>query len=308
MSSPPDSAIALPGTLESLVQRHGHALSWKPYAQANARNAWRNAAPGLAIIVAVLIALIGFFALVVLTPWMSTLNVMAPITGIVLGGLIVSLIRKVGPFLSGSQLRRDLNDPRSPILLLRSFSHDAQRHASTGSVDEAPRANLFHSLTWSPEESLYRILRSRAPVLAVGRPGDFVPPTGATRIYVANESWQTVVAEAIGMAQVVVLRAGRGTGLVWEMTEVVRQGRLSQTLLVLVDSNGFPYGRVDYLAFREVFEEATQVLLPASAWNSWLIWFDDRGRAQPVGSDKPWRAGEFDRVLKSLELFEKVTY
>lgn len=99
------------------------------------------------------------------------------------------------------------SDPRQPVLYLRSFPVD-ELLARTGET----ATDYFRT----EEERLARAFAQIGPLVAIGRPGEPLPPAGAPRVYVGND-WQRTVRELLDRAQLVLVGAGRGDGLRWEL-------------------------------------------------------------------------------------------
>ena len=112
------------------------------------------------------------------------------------------------------------SDPRAPILYLRSFEDD----------EEA--AGLEYSLS--------EVMADAGPFVAVGRPGDKLPPLGVSRSYQREEDWQAYVIGLIDCAALVVMLAGRTEGLVWELRQCARRLR-PERLVVLVPNQRSSY-------------------------------------------------------------------
>jgi hypothetical protein len=89
------------------------------------------------------------------------------------------------------------NDDRPPIVYLRSFADDDQIAAD--------------------EEALAAIMDEAGPFVAVGRPGDTLPPLGASRFYLPGKDWQGFVSQLLDDAALVLIMAGRTEGLGWEI-------------------------------------------------------------------------------------------
>ncbi|HEX7304796.1 hypothetical protein [Lentzea sp.] len=102
-------------------------------------------------------------------------------------------------------------DPRPPVLYLRSFLVDDVL-ARTGET----AMDYFRT----EEERLARAFAPIGPLVAVGRPGEALPPAGAPRVY-AGDDWQRIVSELLGRARLVLVGAGRGDGLRWELDQVL---------------------------------------------------------------------------------------
>jgi hypothetical protein len=74
--------------------------------------------------------------------------------------------------------------------------------------------------TYSAEELLAKAFRPCGPFVAIGRPGEFLPTSGADRMYVPDEEWQQVVLDYLKASQAVVLQPARSEGVRWEMEKV----------------------------------------------------------------------------------------
>jgi hypothetical protein len=111
-----------------------------------------------------------------------------------------------------------------PILLLRSFCDDGAT-LPTGSSTVENNINPLKSLN-SFEETLTATFERVGPVVAVGRPGELLPPSGAARAYLSNEQWQAWVADLLAWSQQVVMLLGSPKlgetedGLTWEILHV----------------------------------------------------------------------------------------
>ena len=109
-------------------------------------------------------------------------------------------------------------------LYLRRFKHDAASdqppatEGDAGGSDEAQVAQSFAPF------SLF---------VAIGRPGEPLPPWGAYRLYVADEDWQRQVAVLIGMATCIVVRVDPSAALQWELAQIRQAGKLQRTLFPL---------------------------------------------------------------------------
>lgn len=120
-------------------------------------------------------------------------------------------------------------DPRSPILYLRPFREDLRPLAWR------PRllSSLFLPCLGEPR-SIDEVVLSGAcedgPVLAIGRPGEQIPPLGAARVYVEGNDWQTVVASLAAKAKYIVLVVDPTPGVLWEIEQTKAQGWAKRTL------------------------------------------------------------------------------
>lgn len=108
---------------------------------------------------------------------------------------------------------------KRPILYLRSFIADARwiEHWS----------DLFWMVvmpgrTETAEISLGKALKGVGPLVAIGKPGEMLPPLGAARMYVQHDEWQAVVERLVKESQLVILRTGITSGFWWELEHVAK--------------------------------------------------------------------------------------
>jgi hypothetical protein len=162
-------------------------------------------------------------------------------------------------------------DPRPPVLYLRSF---AGERAISGE-----------------EEALARIMEELGPFVAIGQPGERLPPLGASRFYVPGSDWQTFVVDLLGSSRLVLLAAGGTQGLGWELSQCVKLIE-PRNLLVLV-----PASSTAYEAFRSIAAREADLVLPALAASARLggdttgfqgvLHFDENWAASFVSFDRP---------------------
>jgi hypothetical protein len=111
-------------------------------------------------------------------------------------------------------------DGRPPILYLRPFTEDKKK--------------LSFSRPYTYEETLVSVLDDAGPVVAIGRPGERLPPLGAIRVYVEaadDEAWRTEVRNRISTARLVVIQAGTSASLLWELRAVLERAAPDRIVL-----------------------------------------------------------------------------
>lgn len=109
------------------------------------------------------------------------------------------------------------NSPNDPILYLRSFALDAldaQNHLEFGYGIKVPIN------PW--EASVASGVAGAGPLVAIGRPGETLATTGASRIYVTDDEWQDKVRDLAEQAQLVIWVYGKSEGLRWEISHLAR--------------------------------------------------------------------------------------
>jgi hypothetical protein len=175
-------------------------------------------------------------------------------------------------------------DSRSPVVYLRRFSQDPP------GVEHRRRH----------EEKMARLLARIGPPIALGRPGEVLPPRGFSRVYVADADWQFVIGEYISQASLIVVDArGSSESFRWEMEQCISRGKVRR-LLLLVD---------DLDAYREFSREHGAVFpspLPKAIdqdddeiGNGYAgaIWFDDKSRPKFDRFAKRWSASSTNLEL-----------
>jgi len=152
------------------------------------------------------------------------------------------------------------HDPRPPVVYLRSFSAES-------SIGEE-------------EEAIADLLQAIGPFVAIGNPGDRLPPLGATRFYDPGADWRQFVSNLVKQSRFVLALAGSTPGLGWELQlcrSVLQPGRL----IVLVPADEQAYG-----AFCKV---AAAAGLQLPAFPSDRSSFTSGKIAGLVGFDGEWR-------------------
>jgi hypothetical protein len=120
------------------------------------------------------------------------------------------------------------NDPRRPILFLRSFRDDM-----TGAPLRVTLAGIRWWGSMRLEEALSETVGKLGPFLAVGEPNEGLPQLGAARAYLGQDAWQEAVLGWIRTSRLIIMLAGPTSWIHWEMQHIIRSGRLQKLLLVL---------------------------------------------------------------------------
>lgn len=154
------------------------------------------------------------------------------------------------------------------VLYLRPFSNDTDMAALNTDVQGggAQPANLFFLSGLTHEEQLVRRFGAFGRVVAVGRPGESLPPVGALRGQVPSGDWQATVSSLIEGAHIVLMSAGPGAGTVWEFTEAVRLLPLTR-LVLLIYCDAATYERFrEAVAAEYERRSRTEPRAPGTAW------------------------------------------
>ena len=123
-------------------------------------------------------------------------------------------------FDDGIQLKQDGNGKNSNVIFTSMFQ------GFKGIVDSTKDFSFEGNLTKAIKEKV-------GPVIAVGKPGDTLPPpTGASRLWIAANDWQNEVKKLIQNSKLVLITLGTGGGLLWEINQVLIMD--AQKLLVAI--------------------------------------------------------------------------
>jgi hypothetical protein len=133
------------------------------------------------------------------------------------------------------RIRREAQQsPGRHIILLRSFVDD-NRRVRARRLDRASLIDRLCLRRWERfEEIIATALSTIGPVIALGRPGERLPPAlGAVRQQFTMDAWQAGVRDLIQNAALVCMIAGRTESLVIELREIKRLGALHRTLFLV---------------------------------------------------------------------------
>jgi hypothetical protein len=209
--------------------------------------------------------------------------VILPLLGAKLGLALWRLGRRIDAATAIEVLEAD---PRAPVLLLRPFSEDDRAPSPLVRVAGA-FSNFIPDATL--EERLVAEFRSLGPVVAVGKPGERLSPSGAARLYLSNEEWKSRVAELATRARMVLLVVGGTSGIRWELEHLPSCTSPDRVLLCVPGTNAAERSR-SYAAFRAVLPPDRAHCFPESC-SAALVAFDSAWNAVPL------EGGPADTVL-----------
>lgn len=165
----------------------------------------------------------------------------------------------------------------------------------------------------SEEDEICRAFAPFGKMVALGSPSDQLPRLGSQRHYASDATWRTQVRYALDRCTLVVLAAGSGGGLAWEVNELVaRNNPRSLVLLVSRDRKKyesfreevgtlFPRGLPSYQGFRFWFR------IPWSRHVRAVIWFDSEWTPywERLNLDSPlmWRGRTIRAIPRALWRF-----
>lgn len=121
-----------------------------------------------------------------------------------------------------------------PVLMLRTFGDDKLKLR----VRRPDRAGFLDSLLMKRregfEELVALMLSSYGPPIAVGQPGQVLPPgLGAQRFTFGDDTWQDAVRSFAEEAELITVFIGKTAGLSWELELVSSSGYLHKTVFLV---------------------------------------------------------------------------
>ena len=175
------------------------------------------------IVVLVLCVAVGLVGTIANGAWRSGINgtgisnAAVFFLGLLSSVLFFFLLNATLSLFSGSAVARLSENQPLPVLYLRTFRSDAFLFGD--------RVNAVMSLLFgwhdTPERDLARATRRVGPLIAIGRPGELLPPTGALRMYADDEHWVEVFKQLESVSRLVVLRIGTTEALRTELKHLV---------------------------------------------------------------------------------------
>lgn len=153
--------------------------------------------------------------------WVSIITIVLGSLIFVVAALTGSLLCRTGKRLTTKRAEDLLRqDDRSPVLYLRSFVDD--RIAGKAVMGSQPMDVLIKPLALAftadtEEEILTSELNRVGPCVAVGIPGERLPPIGAARMYFEDAVWEEEVRKLMKRSELVVMRAGNTKGFLLEL-------------------------------------------------------------------------------------------
>lgn len=132
--------------------------------------------------------------------------------------------RRIPTIRNAAALMRFHTRSRIPLgLYLRAFQDDARS-------DHQPLEGRAHD---ADEEHISAALANHCIFVALGRPHEPFPSRGALRLYVEDSEWQPTISRLIRGASLIVFRWRSSESLGWELEQILAQGAVNKTVLLL---------------------------------------------------------------------------
>jgi hypothetical protein len=184
------------------------------------------------------------------------------------------------------------NDPRLPVIYLRSFEADSEIFLRRDGFWNKAATMLFgYMVTFSPEQELAEIVTRVGPVIAIGKPGEPLPELGAARLYVGDADWKTKVTDLMARSRLVIIRTGSTPNLQWEIEQAMTRVPRRQILFVSLG---------DKEVFDQYFKRRFGQVLPSGRTAVTPLWL----KLMSMGKASNHATGKiiyFDEALKPRE-------
>jgi hypothetical protein len=185
-------------------------------------------------------------------------------------------------------------DTRPPILYLRPFAADKLGLATIESKRSAGTRSMLSNFgilglflatfLWGygygrkrkVEELIVDMLTPLGPVIAIGRPGETLPPIGAARLYCGND-WKDVIRDFMAKSQFIIMFAGTTPGFAWEVAEAFRTIPFVPTILLLPYFN--KHDDQDVRNFLTTWSSGSGLAMPSDLHNVRAIHFPTKLQA-----------------------------
>ena len=184
------------------------------------------------------------------------------------------------------------NDPRQPVIYLRSFEADSEIFLLPDGLWNKARTILIgYAVTFSPEQELAAIVTRVGPVIAIGKPGEPLPELGAARLYVGDADWKAKVIDLMARSRLVIIRTGSTPNLQWEIEQAMTHVPRRQILFVSLG---------DTEVFDQYFKRRFGHVLPSGRTAVTPLWL----KLMSMGKAGNYATGKviyFDESLKPRE-------
>jgi hypothetical protein len=159
---------------------------------------------------------------------------------------------------------------KKPIVFFRSFGMDQVKIYGTGISFLSKRKLTFKNY----EELLKSAVGKLGPFVAIGKPGDKVPPLGAARMYVDDDNWQDTVKKLTKKAKLVLLHLSESEGVLWESKFIAKNLQPEKLILCLpLTFRGEKIDKEIYQTFRKKFLSIFPHPLPENVGDAQFIFF-----------------------------------
>jgi TM2 domain-containing membrane protein YozV len=167
-------------------------------------------------------------------PVLEVVLFLALVPFVYLAGIAILHLRSSWKYEAPSAEELLRQDPRPPVVYLRSFAIDDEIVSTDVGRYTRLLTKLHYTAMASPEQELAWIMARVGPVVAIGKPGERLPQLGAARLYVDDEHWQDTIDALMTRSALVVVRAGNTPNLWWEIERAMARQRPERVIIVVL--------------------------------------------------------------------------
>lgn len=169
-------------------------------------------------------------------------------------------------------------DTRPPVLYLRSFNNDNLKNDS----GKIKFLNVLTPLDPPDEVDLCRFLFTYGPVIAIGKPGEEIPPLGASRMY-AGENWKEKICVLMDQSQYIIILLNNTNGLKWEISEAIRRSLINKTIFIMPPRISMDKKKNLYIQLKDEFMKSSKEITekwPNSIHKADVLTISENGELQ----------------------------
>lgn len=168
------------------------------------------------------------------------------------------------------------------VLYLRPFALDGRMSEPPPEAPGRGWSSPFEMPGHTAEDFLLRQFSSLGDVVAVGQPGERLPPLGARRGYLPLDGWQRPVSALLQGAHIVLMSVAPGPGTEWEFTEALRTVAPERLVLMVACDAG------EYDTFRREVAELYDARRRREGGSTWAPFPDLPACPWPSGGKRQY--------------------
>lgn len=180
------------------------------------------------------------------------------------------------------------SDPRAPVIYLRSFDSDSyQSTPRTGGQILSmtnPYAFILNLIVIQPtfEQKITMIAAQVGPFIGFSKHGEYYTLGAARLNELSHNNWQMSVIRWINRSQIIILRLGDTSGLMWELTQIFEMG-LARKLIIWLEFDGEQDNEINkarYNKFVKSLPFISKVSLPEFEKNKKFLFFNKKDQGE----------------------------
>ena len=193
------------------------------------------------------------------------------------------------------------SDKRAPIIHLRPFIKDSL----TEKLTRVKIGPLIFIPDPRVEDDIAGVLNCIGPFIALGKPGQRLPETGAYRLYVDSEHWEGTIIELYSVCRfVIVLGVADTKNVVWEIQQAMQRLRPDQIVFMFPYPYNYKQSEFSYQNFKRAVEDYFPHPFPDELGKRILLGFSADWKPRFIGDPgigAPQRRAAFLSLVRRFE-------